>query len=274
MLAPSSSLEAGQRLKAMREALRLSTREVARLSRQIAEEKGDQAYSVSRSLVTEVENGKFRPKFPKLYSLCLIYHCGINEMLALFRITPGDLLTDLLKEQSLVALPHTHAVGSGFAGPVPLLLTRLELKDTVQLQRTDLANRMVQGDLALLLLQQASTQNLLYGYVGTDDRTLDPIIRPGTWVEIDSRLTKVTKGMWANEYERPIFFTALRDDRFAVSWCEFDGNHLLLVPCPTSQAPIRHVRYPQDAEILGQVTAIGMRIVPLPSQATGLILPR
>ena len=274
MLAPSSSLEAGQRLKAMREALHLSTRAVAQLSRQIADEKGDQAYCFSRSFVTEVENGEFRPKFPKLYSLCLIYHCGINEMLALFRITPGDLLTDLLKEQSLVALPHTHVISSGFAGPVPLLLTRLELKDTAEFEHTNLANRMVQGDLALMLLQQAGMQNLLYGYVGTEDHTLDPIIRPGTWVEIDSRMTKIVKGMWANEYERPIFFTALRDDRFAVSWCEVDGNHLLLVPCPTSRAPIRHVRYPQDAEILGQVTAIGMRIVPLPSPPTGLILPR
>jgi transcriptional regulator with XRE-family HTH domain len=259
MLALSSILEAGKRLRAKREALHLSTRDVARLSRRIAEERGDQAFSVSHNWVSDVENGKFKPKSPKLYSLCLIYRCGINEILALFGLNPGD----LIQEQGLIALPHTHLLGPGAAAPEPMMLTRLDLRSEAQLQRTNLAHRMVQGEIARFLVQQASMRHLLYGYVGTEDHTLDPILRPGSWVEIDLRQTKVTKGIWISEYDRPIYFVELRGDCYACCWCEVDGNNLLLVPNPKSLTKIRHVRYPQDAEILGRVTAIAMRIADL-----------
>jgi hypothetical protein len=46
------------------------------------------------------------------------------------------------------------------------------------------------------------------------------------------------------------------------NWEESVGEayHLLLIPSPQSPMPIRHVRYPQDAEIVGRVTVITMRI--------------
>jgi len=49
------------------------------------------------------------------------------------------------------------------------------------LEQTNLVHRMFQGlgEMPFFLLQQAGAQEVLYGYVGTDDYTLDPIIRPG-----------------------------------------------------------------------------------------------
>ena len=48
-------------------------------------------------------------------------------------------------------------------------------------ERTNLVDRMFRGlgEMPLFLLQRAGPQDLLYGYVGTDDCTLDPLIRPG-----------------------------------------------------------------------------------------------
>lgn len=66
--------------------------------------------------------------------------------------------------------------------------------------------------------------------------------------------------MWTSEHDRPVYFFELRDNRYACSWCELEGSRLLLVPSPMSQVQIRYLRYPQDAEVVGRVTGVAMRI--------------
>ena len=116
------------------------------------------------------------------------------------------------------------------------------------------------GEMPFFLAQHAGTRDVLYGYVGTEDYTLDPLIRPGAFVQIDPHQNKVIKGVWPSEHDRPVYFVELRDDRYACSWCDHEGNRLLLVPSPKSPVSIRYLRYPQDAEIVGRVTGIAMLI--------------
>jgi hypothetical protein len=108
------------------------------------------------------------------------------------------------------------------------------VQDAASLKRTNLVHRMVRelGKIPLFLLQQADPRHSLYGYIGTEDYTLDPLIRPGSFVKIDARQTKINKDVWANEHDRPVYFTELRDNHYACSWCELDGSHLLLIPSP------------------------------------------
>jgi hypothetical protein len=80
-----------------------------------------------------------------------------------------------------------------------------------------------------------------------------------SFVEIDARQNKVEPGNWQNEFDRPIYFVELRNG-YACSWCEVDGNQLILVPCPQSRGQIRQLRYPNEADIVGRVTAVTMRI--------------
>jgi hypothetical protein len=117
------------------------------------------------------------------------------------------------------------------------------------------------GQVPIALLQHMDWQSSLYGYIGLEDHTMYPFLRPGSFVEIDARQKKImTTGTWPNEFERPIYFVELRD-RYVCSWCELDGGgHLMLVPCPQSREQVRQVRYPGDADIVGQVTTVTMRI--------------
>ena len=271
MLAPSPSPEPGKRLRAARERLRLSTRAVERLSERIVQEKKDQALYVSHNWVTDVENGKFKPGFAKLYSLSLIYECSIDELLGLF----GHNVRDLGRERGLIALPHTHLVRPALGQLEAPTATPPGLRDEVLFKHTNLVHRMFQNleDIPLFLLQQADPRHSLYGYIGTEDHTLDPLIRPGSFVQIDSRQTKIAKGAWLSEHNRPVYFTELRDNRYACSWCELDGSQLLLIPSPQSQMQIRHVRYPQDAEIVGRVTVITMRIAEAQPDSSGEVSP-
>lgn len=261
MLASLSNSEAGKRLRAVRIRLGLSTRDVERLSEQIAEEKKDQAFSVSHNWVSDVENGRFRPRLAKLYALCLIYKCDINEILGLFGLN----VLDLGKERGSIALPHTHLVPPVLRQADSMAVSSPKLSVKLALERTNLLHRMVEslGEMPLFLLQHAGRRDLLYGYVGTEDYTLDPLIRAGSLVQIDPRQTKVTKGVWPSEHERPVYFFELRDNRYACSWCELEGSRLLLVPSPQSPVQIRQLRYPHDAEIVGRVTGIAMQIAAL-----------
>jgi len=258
MLAPSSTLEPGKRLRAERERLRLSTRAVERISQRIAQEKKNQALYVSHNWVTDVENGKFTPTFPKLYSLSLIYECDLDDLFALFGLN----VRDIGKERGLIALPYTHLVRPSLGRAESTTVTPLDLPREPSLQRTDLVHKMPEtwGEIPLFLLQQCDPRHSLYGYIGTEDYTLDPLIRPGSFVQIDSRQNKIAKGVWLNEHDRPVYFTQLRDNCYACSWCELDGNQLLLIPSPQSQMQVRNVRHPQDAQIIGRVTVVTMRI--------------
>src|SRR5258708_13733431 len=89
--------------------------------------------------------------------------------------------------------------------------TSLKLQDKVLLEQTNLVHRMFQGlgEMPLFLVQHAGVRDVLYGYVGTEDYTLDPLIRPGAFVQIDPHQNKVTKGIWPSEYYRPVDFVDL-----------------------------------------------------------------
>jgi len=61
MLASPSSPECGQRLRAARELVRLSLRDVETLSRDIAEKKQNPDYYIAHASLADIENGKSVP---------------------------------------------------------------------------------------------------------------------------------------------------------------------------------------------------------------------
>lgn len=248
--------EAARKLKSLRCALRLSTREVERLSQQLATAKGNQEYYISHGWLAEVEKALFAPSVYKLYSLSIIYRCSLDEVLAVF----GIQIRDAGREQTSVVPPRTHLVESRPEAAATVTVP-LELRDQVYFERTNLVSRMFErwGEIPVPILQKMDLRKSLYGYIGREDYTLYPLIRPGSFVQIDAHQTKIGRGDWQNEFERPIYFVELRD-RYVCSWCELDGNQLLLLPYPKSREPVRQVRYPLNADVVGRVTAVVMRI--------------
>jgi hypothetical protein len=85
------------------------------------------------------------------------------------------------------------------------------------------------------------------------------LIRPGSFVQIDTDQKRIVRKNWSNEFDRPIYFVELRDS-YICSWCELKDTRLLLVPHPRSRSEVREVRFPLDAGIVGRVTAVSMRI--------------
>lgn len=130
------------------------------------------------------------------------------------------------------------------------------------MDKTSLVSRMVEiwGEVPVALIQKLDIRHCQYGYIGLDDYTMYPILRPGSFVQIDAHGARSPMSDWRTEFDRPIYFLELRDG-YACSWCEMRGCQITLIPHPLSACTVRQFAYPDEVEIVGQVTAVAMRLV-------------
>jgi hypothetical protein len=50
-------------------------------------------------------------------------------------------------------------------------------------------------------------------------------------------------------------------DGYLCSWCQLEKGKLIAIPHPQSRLAVRHFDYPSQAEVVGRVTGVAMRIV-------------
>jgi hypothetical protein len=55
-------------------------------------------------------------------------------------------------------------------------------------------------------------------------------------------------------------FTELRSG-YICSWCQLEKGQLMVIPHPQSRQAVQHFDYPSQAEVVGRVTGVAMRIV-------------
>ena len=249
---------AGKQLKGLRERLGLSTREVQKMSRRIASEKGNEEFYLSHNWVTDIERGKFRPGMFKIYSLSAIYHRQFTEIASLF----GLQIADLRRDSASIRLPKTHLIEGVGEPEAEAVSLPVSFKPDFRFEKTNLLARVVEkwDAVPVGLLQHLDLRSSVYGYIGLEDFTLYPLIRPGSLVQIDAGQRKISPVPWKTEFERPIYFTELRDG-YVCSWCEIDRGRLMVIPHAHSHREVRVFDYPAQAEIVGRVTGVAMCIV-------------
>ena len=252
----------GERLKQTRQRLGITTRRVERESRRIAEAEGNKSFYISNARLTKIENLESTPSIYKLYSLSVIYRAKFTDLLLLYGVD----LDRISKHQFGIPLPKTHLVSISFYDPERAVKFPVRFHEGFDPKKTDLLSHMVElwGEVPVALLQHLDPQHHTYGYVGLEDYTLYPLVRPGTFVQIDEHQNTVKTSGWRSEFDRPIYFVGLGDD-YACSWCDLIGESLTLVPHPASPCYVRKFHYPSEAKILGRVTALAMHIVSNPN---------
>jgi transcriptional regulator with XRE-family HTH domain len=247
---------AGTRLKELRLRVGLTLRDVEARSLTLAEDKKSRDYFISRGWLNNVENGSYTPSIYKLYSLSVIYRDSWTNVLGFFGLRVGDVGRD----QALFGLPNTYLVQKEPLNSESVALPAHPRED-LQLDRTNLLSRLIEiwGEIPVPLVQHLDLRRSLYGYIGLKDYTMYPLIRPGSFVQIDGNQRKIKSATWRTEFERPIYFIELREG-YLCSWCELKDGHLSAIPYPNSPTEIRRFPYPQEAEIVGRVTGVAMRI--------------
>jgi transcriptional regulator with XRE-family HTH domain len=255
----------GEHLRELRNRLGVTTREVEEFSRAIADDCQNEEFYISNAWLTQLENKSSVPSIFKLYSLSVIYRIKFNDLLALFGVD----LNLSGRHRFELPLQNTHLASFETPDPEKSVTFPVRFDKSFSLDKTSLIARMVEvwGEVPIALIQRLDVRHCQYGFIGKDDYTMYPLIRPGSFVQIDSQTSRMQPQEWRTEFDRPIYFVELRDS-YACAWCEVKNSQITLIPHPLSGCMIRQFAYPDDAEIIGQVTGLAMRLVPLASETS------
>jgi hypothetical protein len=233
----------------------LTIRDVEGASARIAARHGNEDFAVSPSRLSDIETKGILPNIYRLYSLAVIYRRDLREMLEWYGVDLNETAADL----GLAEPPKSHI--SGTLDSAASLNVPVRLDPAFDLRRSANLGRMIErwGVVPLAYLSRFSSTKYTYGYVGSEDFTMYPLLLPGSFIQVDEAANTVVESNWRSEYERPIYFLELRDGHTAC-WCSVKGDYLVLQPHPLSPTPVRMLKQSQEVEVLGQVVGIAMRL--------------
>jgi transcriptional regulator with XRE-family HTH domain len=247
--------EAGQKLKRVRERLRLRFRDVEEASARIAARHGNDEFIVALSRLADIENKGTMPSVYRLYSLCAIYRIELSDVLSWYGIS----LPGLAGDADVVEHTRTHMIG--FKPEDGEVQAPLALDPGVDLSRTVFLSRLIQkwGTLPLMLLNNLDLKSQRYGLIGTEDWSMFPIIPPGSLVVIDDSRRRIVNSGWTNEFDRPIYFLEHREG-YVCGWCTLRDEKVIVQPHPASFCDAESYTYPSEIEVIGQVTQVAMTL--------------
>lgn len=248
-------LAAGQRLRILREQKGLTIREVEEASHRLAKKYENEEFFVPVARLSDIERKGILPSIFKLYSLAAIYQVSFNELIAHYGVDPDNVGF----ENDVISRPKTHLL------PSKLTLRTVEvpvkMDPAFKITKTSNLGRLIEkwGAFPFTFLEQLADSDFTYGYIGLEDFTMYPVIVPGSFIQVDERKNKIVEKSWRSEYERPVYFIETRDGHVC-SWCSLKDDQLVIQPHPLSPVAPRILKYTREAEIIGQVVGIAMRL--------------
>ena len=242
---------AGLKLKRTRERLKLTYREVAEASQRIAGHFGNSEFSIALSRLADIENKGTVPTIYRLYSLCAIYRLDFDDALAWYgapldQIMPAALRTGLAETHEFQTKPYI----SKTAQPDP---PDFEIDPN----KTTFLSHLLKGwgsTPLRFLAEIGEPRHYRYGLIGLTDRSMYPILHPGSLVIIDDR-ARIAEAAWTNEAERPIYFFEHRE-RYVCGWCDLTNDRLVVLPHPSSHQKPQLFKYPAEIDLIGQVVGV------------------
>jgi transcriptional regulator with XRE-family HTH domain len=248
-------LSAGKKLREIREQIGLTLRDVEIASTALAEVRGIEEFMINPSRLSDIETKGVVPSIYRLYVLSVIYRTDFTQLLKLYGVDLGATAADF----TICRPAKTHRleiVTDSGSVQVPVKLDPgFDLRSTTNL------GRMIQdwGVVPLQYLHELSKQKYTYAYIGIEDRTMYPLILPGSFVQVDEERSRVEESRWRSEFERPIYFVETREG-YVCCWCAVRKGEIILQSHPLSPVPPRILKHPHEAEIIGQVIGLAMRL--------------
>ncbi len=231
-------------------------RDVEQASQKIAGLRGNCEFAIGLSRLADIENKGTLPTVYRLYSLCVIYRLDFTTVLNWYDIPLGGMWADAAQ----LTLDETHLLGFG-AKEKAAALVPLEFDPNFDPKTTCFISRQVQrwGRVPMALLGGIDLTKNRYGYIGADDWFMYPILFPGSFVQIDETKARVAKEGWVHEHERPLYFVEHRYGH-SCAWCSEQSGLLILQPHSASRELPQVFKMPGEAEVIGQVVAVAMRL--------------
>lgn len=239
--------QVGAKLRAIRQEWGLTLREVEERSARLAEEWGNPSYRISASWLDRIEREYRGLSAAKLIVLAAVYSVPPDQLLALYSRGSGN-----PPQLGHLSSPNT-----------TLLLSKGPLEQHARLWLPDsIAIEPIPDETTLLSPESHLPSYYRRGIIGRLDKTLDPMVRPGSIVLINTQRRAVAhRREWKNEFDRPIYFI-LTHAGYCCGWCELDKSTewLTLVPHSLSYATGQRWRYRKEVEVIGRVAVVLLRL--------------
>ena len=182
----------GQRLRALREMLGYRMRDVEIASNQIARRFDSEEFAIPPSRLSDIETKGIIPSIFRLYSFAAIYRREYRELLSFYGLELDGISADIdfghpQKSHLSEALNNVKHVR---------MPTRLDPGFSLQ-KTTDLRRAIEQwGAVPMAYLELFADDRYTYGYIGSEDFAMYPILPPGSFVQVDESRNKVGEGQW------------------------------------------------------------------------------
>ena len=235
----------GGKLRAARLAWKLTLREVEERSSRLAQQWGNPAYRISASWLDRVERENRGLSATKLIVLASVYSLTTDQMFALLPLAGASAPLEDVSVPNATLLAH---------GPLDDH-AKFWLPDTL------VTDPPPESTTLLPLLEGVLPPQYRRGIIGQQDRTLEPMIRAGSIVLIDTQKRSIAgRRDWNHEFDRPIYFL-LTHAGYVSGFCELDreGEWLTVIPHALSFEQNRRWRYRKEIEVIGTVTAVFAR---------------
>lgn len=240
----------GLRLRQARERLGLTYRDVERASYELAARRGRPDFILHISRLADIENRGVVPGLHKLYTLAAIYRLNPLEIFGWYDVP----IEECFPDGASFPAPRTHLMAAPTSLRIPM-----KFDPAFDPRRTEFLSRMVEkwGRFEGVLTNRNGQH--IYGYIGTSDRRMMPLLRPGSIVLVDGSVRKIDDGDWTTEHDRPMYFVEVRDG-YRCGWFHQEGSRLVMQPHPLSHCCPESWRTPDEAEIVGRVTGVVTRL--------------
>jgi hypothetical protein len=239
----------GEMLRTVRSQWGLSLRDVKDRSKALAQQWGSRSYEVSYSWLGKLERGEHDMTVPKLISLATIYSRP-----------PEDLLRECLPKTT------NSTIGFQVAGPNATVVVAggvLE-QQARDLLPDDFGSRAIPEQTMLLPMDHSTLAGpYRRAIIGRRDRTLDPMIPPGSVLKVDTRMRAIApRKEWTNEFNRPIYLLETRKGLIC-GWCELDREEdwLTLVTHSLSRVPCKRWKYRKEVQVIGRAVAVSKSLI-------------
>ena len=241
-------MEPGKLIRELREERFLRSSDIERITRTIADARGNPDFYVPHSTLADIETGAV-PSIHKLFSLAMCFRVPMDELLLPYGIDATE-ATAYAPEPGSKSL-QLHSMGAR----EPSFRFRLNFDRSFDMQETTLLNLQPQDFASLppALQSRLDPKRYRYAVIGLKDDSMGDLLPPGSLVEIDTTQNRVQIFNWRTLQERPVYLV-WHAQGHTCCWCQPDGKELILIPHPQSHYLVRRFKMPGEATVVGRVT--------------------
>jgi hypothetical protein len=248
--------EFGQLLRASRIKLHLSLREVAGMSHNIAGLLGDERYSVSPSSLCDYELFNMPPRhFHKAITLCSLYGLQFHVFLKAIGIALPEAGTepipDHLARRVLDTEPDEHSNDNDMPSRSGFLEQMLERCEEIPF--------FLRESIGVLSgLEDTSLDDFFW--IGGEYDVLHPCLENGLFALVNRREKRPIHFTTKPPWQQPVYVILMRNGTYLCACCGIENGTLVIHPYSRQFHRSEHLRYHQDAEVIGRIVTVARKL--------------